>query len=145
MKRSILLIATIVISMVLKAQSNDIHINSLGFLPNHIKTATISKECNVFNLLDLKGNVVFSGKTTGPFSQEDVNQTVWKADFSEFQKKGDYILEIPNIGKSGTFKIADDIFNFAAKTSMRGFYLWRCGSEVNGNFNGNHYHQSACH
>src|SRR5690606_11792767 len=124
---------------------NDIHINSLGFLPNHIKTATISKECNVFNLLDLKGNVVFSGKTTGPFSQEDVNQTVWKADFSEFQKKGDYILEIPNIGKSGTFKIADDIFNFAAKTSMRGFYLWRCGSEVNGNFNGNHYHQSACH
>src|SRR5690606_15418975 len=37
------------------------------------------------------------------------------------------------------------IFNFAATTSMRGFYLWRCGMAVDDTFNGNHYHQEACH
>src|SRR5690606_16198903 len=30
-------------------------------------------------------------------------------------------------------------------TSIRGFYLWRCGTEIQGSFNGNHFHQEACH
>ncbi|PKQ46878.1 glycoside hydrolase family 9 protein [Confluentibacter flavum] len=127
------------------AQSNHIHFNSLGFLPNHKKTVTISQKSDVFNILDLKGNVVFSGKTTGPYSQEDINQTVWKADFSEFTKTGDYVIEAVGVGRSNAFKIADDVFNFAAKTSMRGFYLWRCGMEVNGDFNGTHFYQDTCH
>ncbi|MGE5944885.1 MAG: glycoside hydrolase family 9 protein [Flavobacteriales bacterium] len=145
MKKIIIVVVLGFITMALKAQSNDIHINSLGFLPNHTKSATISKSCETFNVLDLKGKVVFSGKTTGPYYQKDVDQNVWKANFSTFQKKGGYILEIPNVGKSAPFKITNDAFNFAAKTSMRGFYLWRCGMEVNGNFNGTHYHQDTCH
>jgi endoglucanase len=146
MKKQILFTVTCFMAVFcMEAQSKDIHLNSLGFLPNLKKTATISQECAVFNIVDLKGKVVFSGKTTGPYSQEDVNQKVWKADFSKFEKKGEYILEIPNIGKSVPFKIANDVFNFAAKTTMRGFYLWRCGMEVTDNFNGTHYHQDACH
>jgi endoglucanase len=146
MKKQILFtVACFMAVFCIEAQSKDIHLNSLGFLPNLNKTATISQECAVFNIVDLKGKVVFSGKTTGPYSQEDVNQKVWKADFSKFQKKGEYILEIPNIGKSVPFKIANDVFNFAAKTTMRGFYLWRCGMEVTDNFNGTNYHQDACH
>lgn len=33
--------------------------------------------------------------------------------------------------------------NFA--TAMRGFYLWRCGTEVACDYAGNHYHHEACH
>lgn len=128
-----------------KAQSSYIHFNSIGFLPNHTKSATISKACDAFNIVDLKGNVVFSGKTTGPYYQKDVDQNVWKADFSEFTTSGEYVIDIPNIVKSAPFKIAKDVFNFAAKTSMRGFYLWRCGMEVTDTFNGTHYHQDSCH
>ncbi|WP_111307706.1 glycoside hydrolase family 9 protein [Confluentibacter sediminis] len=146
MKKQIIFITICFISTVCsKAQSKDIHVNSLGFLTNLKKSATISKECTAFNILDLKGHLVFSGKTTGPIYQKDVDQNIWNADFSEFTKSGDYILEIPNVGKSIPFKIADDTFNFAAKTSMRAFYLWRCGMVVEDDFNGNQYHQDACH
>lgn len=31
------------------------------------------------------------------------------------------------------------------KTAFRGFYLWRCGTEVSADYNGNHYHTDACH
>lgn len=31
------------------------------------------------------------------------------------------------------------------KTAFRGFYLWRCGTEVDADYNGNHYHIDACH
>lgn len=129
----------------LKAQSKDIHFNSLGFLPDLKKTATVLKKCEAFNILNMNGKVVFTGKTTGPNYQKDVNQNVWNADFSKFTNPGEYILEIPDVGKTGTFKIAYNAFNFAAKTSMRGFYLWRCGMHVEDDFNGNHYHQDACH
>lgn len=31
------------------------------------------------------------------------------------------------------------------RTAFRGFYLWRCGTTVDGDYNGNHYHIDACH
>ena len=146
MKKLIICTTVFLISILsIKAQSNDIHMNSLGFIPHLKKTATISKECKSFHILDAKGKTVFTGKTTGPYYQKDVNQHVWKADFSNFTAPGEYVLEIPGVGHTGTFIIADNAFNFAAKTSMRGFYLWRCGTDVEADFNGNHFQQKACH
>ncbi|QGY43879.1 endoglucanase [Maribellus comscasis] len=127
------------------AQNGAVHLNSLGFLPQLKKTATITKVCSEFNLIDETGKIVFSGKTTGPEYQKDVDQNVWHADFSSFTKPGEYMLKVPGVGQSVRFKIADDIFNFAAQASMRAFYLWRCGMAVDGDFNGIHYHQNACH
>lgn len=145
MFKHIILLITIFVSNSLSAQSKNIHLNSLGFLTDYKKTATISKPCEVFNILNSKGEVVFTAKTTGPSFQKDVNQKVWKADFSKLKTPGVYTLEIEGIGKSEPFNIASDAFNFAAKTSIRGFYLWRCGTEVQGSYKGNTYYQKICH
>lgn len=147
MKKHILLSAVFVfMAFVINAQTNAIHLNSLGFLPQLKKTAVISRECSTFKITNAAtGAEVFSGKTEGPKYQQDVNQNVWHADFSALTTPGEYVLEVPGVGKSVQFKIADDVFSFAAKTSMRAFYLWRCGTSVEGDFNGNHYHQDACH
>ncbi|WP_297086829.1 glycoside hydrolase family 9 protein [uncultured Draconibacterium sp.] len=126
--------------------AQSIHINSLGFLTDGPKTAAIPKSCTSFQLVSVSsGEIVFEGNATGPIFQEDVNQEVWRIDFSDFQEPGEYILKVPGIGQSHEFTIATDAFNFAAKTSMRAFYLWRCGMAVDGEFGGNHYHQEACH
>lgn len=145
LKQIILSVVTLISTLSISAQSTNIHLNSLGFLPDHNKTATISEPCEVYNILNTDGEVVFTGKTTGPRYQKDVDQKVWNADFSRFTKPGEYTLEIEGVGKTAPFNIAADAFNLAAKTSMRGFYLWRCGAEVDGTFNGNHYHQNVCH
>ncbi|WP_106541322.1 glycoside hydrolase family 9 protein [Prolixibacter denitrificans] len=123
-----------------------VRLNSVGFLPAKAKIATIIQPCSQFEVKRLADDsTVFSGKVTGPFHQKDVNQNAWLADFSAFADTGSYYLEVPGVGRSVAFRISDDIFRFPYKTAMRAFYLWRCGTAVEGDFNGNHYAHAACH
>ncbi len=128
------------------AQTPAVHLNSIGFLPKHGKTATIPEKCESFRVIDTKsGKEVFAGKTEGPKFQKDLNQSVWIADFSKFNKPGKYYVEVPGVGKSTEFEVAEDVYNFATKTSMRAFYLWRCGTAVRGEYNGDTFQNGICH
>ncbi len=128
------------------SQSTSIRLNSLGFLPSMQKKATIISKCSDFAVKRATdSNTVYSGKVTGPFYQADVNQAVYIADFSEVNEPGRYYLDVPGAGKSYEFEIGDKVYNFALYTAMRAFYLWRCGTAVEGEFNGKHYSHAACH
>jgi endoglucanase len=126
--------------------STDIRLNSLGFLPSMPKKAAIIKPCSDFTVHQSSDNrVVFSGKTTGPTSQKDVNQDVWIADFSAVKMPGQYYLTIPGVGRSIDFPIGDKVYDSAFYTVMRGFTLWRCGAAVQGEHNGIRYSHAPCH
>ncbi len=122
-----------------------VHLNSIGFLPDAPKKATISAECSEFVVKTTDGETVFSGKTSGPQHQEDVDQDVWIADFSELTQSGAFVLEVPDVGASAEFQIAEDVYNFPFYTSMRAMYLWRCGTAVKGEFKGDVFEHEACH
>ncbi len=125
---------------------SDIRLNSLGFLPDMPKKATIISECSSFTVKKAtSGEVVYSGKVTRPLHQKDVNQDVWIADFSGVNEKGKYYLDVPGVGRSFDFEIGDTVYDFAYYTAMRGFYLWRCGTAVEGTHNDIRYTQAACH
>jgi endoglucanase len=84
--------------------SEDIRLNSLGFLPAAQKKATIISRCSNFTVKEASnGKAVYSGSVTGPFTQADVNQTAWIADFSKVNKPGKYYLEVTGVGKSIDF------------------------------------------
>lgn len=122
------------------------HLNSLGYLPEAQKIATISTEFETFQVINSDNNqIVFDGKSSGPFFQADVNMKVWKADFSDLKTAGSYFLKLDIKQNSPTFKIASDIFNDAFVTSMRAFYLWRCGTAVEADYNGDHFSHKTCH
>ena len=126
--------------------SDVIRLNSLGFLSDAEKKASLLENADQFLIKEARtNNVVFTGKATNPVTQEDVKQTIWTADFSSVKNPGVYYLEIPGKGRSVDFPIGDKVYNEAYVTAMRGFYLWRCGMEVSGDHNGIHYHQDACH
>ena len=126
--------------------TESIRINSLGFLPNAPKQASIIENVEQFNIRDAKNNkIVFKGKIGESASQEDLDQQVWIADFSKITQSGIYYLEIPKIGRSIDFPIGNQVYNNAYVASMRAFYLWRCGMAVSGDHNENHYHQDVCH
>jgi len=128
------------------ASASDIRLNSLGFLPGMPKKASIISDCTDFTVKKASDDsIVYSGKVSGPVHQEDVNQDVWVADFSKISDKGKYYLDVPGVGKSYEFEIGDKVYDFAYYTAMRGFYLWRCGTAVDGEHNGNKYSQKACH
>jgi endoglucanase len=144
------LIAAIIIflSLVNGAWSadSDIRLNSLGFLPGMPKKATITSKCSNFTLKKTSdGETVYSGKSAGPVHQDDVNQDVWIADFSKANDKGKFYLDVQGVGRSIDFEIGDNVYDFAFYTAMRGFYLWRCGTAVEGEHNSHRYKHSACH
>ncbi len=128
------------------ASGANIRLNSLGYLPDMPKKATIITECSEFTVKKASDDsFIFAGKTSRSVHQDDVNQDVWIADFSQVQEKGKFYLDVPDVGKSYEFEIGDDVYDFAYYTTMRGFYLWRCGCAVEGEHDGNKYSHGPCH
>ena len=128
------------------AQPQSIHLNSLGFLPDQSKKASITgqtKSVVVKQVSDQK--VVFQVKLSEPLFQKDVNQMVTVADFSGLSQQGNYYLETAEGIKSTGFEVSQRVYNQAFYTSMRAFYLWRCGTPVEGSHNGYHFAHEACH
>ena len=123
-----------------------IRVNSLGFLPGATKEATLTDNADSFYVCNaVNRKVVFSGRTTPAVYQKDVNQTVRIADFSVVSKKGTYYLETSGKGRSVVFPINKRVYDDAYRVTMRAFYLWRCGMNVSGTFNGVCYKHGACH
>lgn len=128
------------------AQSQGIRLNSLGFLPQSSKKASIVGETKSFVIKQADNHsVVFQGKVSTPVFQKDVNQNIGLADFSSFSKNGKYYLETPEGDKSIVFEISPTVYNQAFYTCMRGFYLWRCGAAVDGTHNGIQFSHAPCH
>jgi len=128
------------------AQSQSIRLNSLGFLPQSSKKASVVGETKSFVIKQADDqSVVFQGKVSTPVFQKDVNQNVGLADFSSFTKNGKYYLETPEGAKSIVFEISPTVYNQVFYTSMRGFYLWRCGTAVDGAHNGIQFSHAPCH
>jgi endoglucanase len=127
-------------------QSVSIHLNSIGFLPEAGKKATLTGETDRFFVREAATDeLVFEGTASGPFSQDDVSQDVWIADFSSVSKNGTFYLELPGGSRSAEFEIGNDIYKPVFYTSMRAFYLWRCGMAVEASHNGQHFAHEACH
>lgn len=126
---------------------DSIRFNSLGYQPQATKQATILiPEAETFRVRRADNDrVVLRGSLGEVLTQQDVAQSARIADFSDLDKSGTYYIEIPEVGRSRHFTIAPDAYNEAYATTMRAFYLWRCGCEVDYTYNGTRYHQEACH
>lgn len=148
MRNRLILVALLSVLLVgsASAADSDIRLNSLGFLPQLPKKASIAATCSEFAVKNAAtGETAFTGKAAGPVHQEDVKQDVWIADFSPVTAKGKFYLDVPGVGRSLEFEIGDAVYDFAFRTAMRAFYLWRCGTEVRGEHNGQVYLHPACH
>lgn len=149
MKKNLLILILLAIwccRVPLLAGDHNIRLNSLGFLPESSKQASINAACTQFRIIESgTGKVMFEGRTSEPVFQKDVNENIWTADFSELTGPGKYFMEVPGVGRSADFPVGRQVYNEAYVTAMRGFYLWRCGTEVTGDHLGVRFHQDACH
>jgi endoglucanase len=89
--------------------------------------------------------VVFKGKASGPFDSADTKETVYIIDFTSVKEPGTYYIEAQSVGRSYNFKIAENVYDSAFYTVMRGMYLWRCGTAVHTTYNGVTFSHDACH
>jgi endoglucanase len=128
------------------AVNNPIRLNTVGFLVNHEKRASIAARCSRFSVVDdVDGAVVFRGRTTGPVHNADTNEVLYIADFSTLKRPGVYRLKVEGVGQSSSFRVGSDVYDFSFYTTLQAMYLWRCGTSVCATHNRTIYSHAACH
>ncbi len=140
--------ATAAYASTVNSVSAPVRVNSVGFLPESRKVATIGAACSEFRVLDAAtAAVVFTGQASAPLktAASDTDEMVQLVDFSEVKAPGRYVLEVPGVGRSAEFRIGGDVWTEPYALVTRGMYLWRCGVEASGEWKGRKYHHDACH
>ncbi len=99
----------------------------MDFIRHASKIAVVIGEENTdFVLKDTKSKkIVFTGKLGEIRKSQYSGKAGRIADFSAFQKPGNYILEVPKAGTSYPFEIKTEIHKNVAIAAIRGYYYQR--------------------
>ncbi len=144
--RHLVLPAALFMGHAVSALDNPIRLNSVGFLPDQPKQATVAAAATTFSVIrPADGKVVFSGRLTGPSTNADTGESLFMADFSPLKQSGPFQIEVAGVGRSPVFVIEEAVYGTPYATAMRAFYLWRCGMAVAVTNNGIILAHGACH
>jgi endoglucanase len=123
-----------------------VRVNSVGYLPNREKRATYAGASAAFSVVSEDGSVAYEGTASEPFDNEETGETGLRvADFGALRQTGEFHLEVEGVGRSPSFRIADDVYADVIRSLMNGLYGQRCGEKVAIDFDGSQYRHGACH
>jgi len=128
--------------------STDIKVSQVGYPPSGSKVAFVAGPAPAerFAVRDAKsGQSVFEGPLAAAVVDPDSGDRVRAADFSALAKPGTYFVDIPGVGRSFEFAVADDVFARPLYLAMRSFYGQRCGTAVDLGPQFAGYRYPACH
>jgi endoglucanase len=150
MKRFLPLVLSCFLASALPAaeSASAIRLNTLGYLPAAPKHASIARAAKgaEFRLIRLHDkSVVASGKVETFVQNQDTGEDLAIVDFSSVSAPGEYRLVVAGVGESPVFKISPTLYTEPFFLVTRAMYLWRCGVEVEGEWNGRRFHHAACH
>ncbi|MBB4107574.1 glycoside hydrolase family 9 protein [Pedobacter zeae] len=120
----------------------DIVLNQSGYYPKLEKSAVVLRAVSEskFELLSMPDRkAVYTGvlsepKTTG---YSKINTRI--ADFSTFDRPGQYIIRIAGLSESPVFKIADGVHHDLAVAALKAFYYQRASSALDADYAGKWY------
>jgi endoglucanase len=126
-----------------------IRVNTVGFLPDAPKQATLAVPCTAFRVVrEADSTEVLSGAVTGPVAASPIEtggETLFVADFSALTAPGRYVLDVPGVGRSAPFVVDAAVWNEPYRLATRAMYLWRCGVAVHGAWQGQDFAHAPCH
>lgn len=128
------------------AQVNPIRLNTIGYLPDAQKQASIARSADSFTVVRAADHaVIYSGTVGSRALNPDTGEQLSVADFSSVRQPGQYVLEVKGVGTSPPFKIGQDVYDEPFRVAMMGMYLWRCGTAVSATYQGKVFAHDACH
>lgn len=106
-----------------------IMINQLGYYVYGPKIAVLTGEFTTYDDFLIttaeSHGIVFRGKLSDKKQSQNSSVVTRIADFSAFEKPGDYVVTVPSIGHSYTFTIHNNAVHNVAVASLKGFYYQR--------------------
>jgi endoglucanase len=129
------------------APTTDIKVSQAGYLTHAPKRAFVvtAADASAFTVRDAGGKVAFEGRLSPPVADADSGDRVRTAEFSALRQPGRYRLDVPGVGRSFEFAVADDALDRALYLSMRSYYGQRCGTAVDLGPEFPGYRYPACH
>lgn len=128
--KSVLLIGYLFASIGVFAQqgADRIQFNQIGFYPSSAKIAVVTGHTDAekfFVISPATHDTVYSS-TLYPERQSPFSSTVTRiADFSSLKTKGNYVVAVPGVGNSYSFRIDDNVYEGIAKEVLKGYYFMR--------------------
>lgn len=117
-----------------------IRVNQIGFYPNSEKVAVVVDTLGgkYFYLLsnDAQRDTVYQGKLSKAAKWEYSDEYVRKADFSDYSKKGNYVLFVPKVGSSHPFQIGENVLGDISKASLKAYYYQRTAIDLDSKYAG---------
>ncbi len=112
--------------------STDIRVNQIGFYPKGPKSAAIiNSNASTFTIKSVdRTKTFFSGVLSVSSTWSQSGESVKTADFSAFDIPGVYVVDVPSLGYSYSFKIANNIFTALNKAAIRAYYYNRASTEL---------------
>ncbi len=131
--------------------TTNIKVDQAGYLTGFEKLAMVARTgtdhaAGSFSLKRSNdGSQVFLGTLQSSVLDNDSGDLVQIADFSKFDERGSYYLDVPGVGRSWDFEVGPDVYNRAYYLAMRSFYGQRCGAAVNLGPEFPQYKHAVCH
>ena len=126
-------------------KTTKINLNQLGYLPDDQKVAVVKSKSKIkgdFTVVDaLTGKAVYSGKISRQRYNRASGEQTAQADFSALKTEGTFKLVAEGYGESFEFKIAHGVYDELLQSTLRFFYLQRCGDDVDDE----EFSHPACH
>ncbi|MDB5250173.1 MAG: cellulase [Segetibacter sp.] len=124
-----------------------IKLNQLGFYTNAPKIAIVTGTTSAAAFYITTTNIrdtLYRGTLSEEMQSKNSSTKTRVADFSEFRKKGSFVVSVPGMGHSYVFKIGDKVNLDAAVAGIKGYYYQRVSMPLEEKYAGK-WHRSAGH
>jgi len=131
MNRQILCAGLLAASLA-QAQTGEIAVNQVGYLPGAAKLAAVpAGEAAAFTVVDAQtGRSVLSGSLAAAERWAPAGQDVRLADFSALQAPGRYRLQVKGLPDSPPFVVAGDAYAAVNAAAIKAFYFNRASTSL---------------
>lgn len=130
---------------IMENMSEEIHINQLGYRPGDNKAVRVAGTYPVFFVMDCDTEqVVYRGSFGAAKPDRGADEDVVCGNFSAVTDTGHYVVQVPELGHSYEFSIAEDVYAELNAAVLKMLYYQRCGVDLTEEYAGQWSHP-ACH
>ena len=132
---------------ILQLPVKKIKVNQVGYLPFERKVFLFTNNNEnmagvIFQVVRLSDHTVFKGLLGNVIMDKDSGDKNYMGEFSFVEEPGEYVIRIGD-EESYPFEITPDKYRKLFYTTMRSYYLQRCGMEINDSISG--VSHAPCH